>query len=395
MGDDLHSARSDPGERLRESMRCTWISVAVNLAMTVAQIVVGWLAHSQSLVAHGLHSFSDLLSDFLVLYASREGSNPADEGHPYGHARFETAATLILGFSLTTIGAGILWESASQMQHVETLKAVEWSAFWVAVATVVSKEALYRYLIRVAEKLRSQLLTANALHTRADAASALVVVIGIGGALVGWRFLDVLAAALMGFMILRMGAELAWGALRELIDTGLDHEQVEAIRATIADTPGVVDLHELRTRRMAHQALVDAHVQVDGRISVSEGHRIAEEVRQRVLNTHREVLDVLVHIDPEADLDVAPLGPRPPEREALMKHLSPLLHDLPPPQRIVLHYLGGQVEAEVFLDHAFFADPAALSAAENRLTERLVGHPVIRAISLNCRIAPKPGAIGS
>ena len=290
-------------ERSLEAQRATWVSVAVNLVMTVVQLVVGWLAHSQSLIAHGLHSFSDLLSDFLVIYASRQSAHPADQAHPYGHARVETAATLILGASLTLIGGGILWESGLRLQHAEVLPAIQLSALWVAIATVVSKEVLYRYLIRVAERLRSQLMIANALHTRADAASALVVVVGIGGALLGWSFLDLLAAALMGFMILRMGAELSWGALKELIDTGLDEAQVELIRQTLLQTPGVLGLHELRTRRMAHQALVDAHVQVDARISVSEGHRIAEHARARVLREHPEVLDVLVHIDPEDDLD--------------------------------------------------------------------------------------------
>jgi len=369
--------------RLGETMRATWISAGINLLMTIAQIIVGWLANSQSLIAHGLHSFSDLLSDFLVLYASRESAHPADEAHPYGHARFETAATLILGISLVLIGGGILWQSANQLQNMEALRA----AFWVAVATVVSKEALYRYLIRVAEKLRSQLLTANALHTRADAASALVVVIGIGGALLGWRFLDTVAAALMGFMILRMGGELAWGALRELIDTGLDQEQVEAIRATIGNTPGVVGLHELRTRRMAHQVLIDAHVQVDGRISVSEGHRIAEEVRRRLLDSHPEALDVLVHIDPEPDLE--PKGDQlMPNRDALLVHLAPFIADLPPPERILLHYLDGRVDAEVFLTACILPGGTAIQSAEQHIAERLQGHPYFRSVSLHCRIAP-------
>ena len=276
MAQDEQRGTTTMADRAAEAQKATWVSVAVNLVMTIAQLVVGWLAHSQSLVAHGLHSFSDLLSDFLVIYASRQSAHPADQAHPYGHARMETAATLVLGVSLVLIGGGILWESGLRLQHVESLPVVEFSALWIAIATVISKEGLYRYLIRVAERQRSQLLTANALHTRADAASALVVVVGIGGALLGWSFLDLLAAALMGFMILRMGGELAWGAIKELIDTGLDEAQVEAIRQTLLETPGVRGLHQLRTRRMAHQALVDTHVQVDSKISVSEGHRIAE-----------------------------------------------------------------------------------------------------------------------
>lgn len=381
-------APASPAERAAEAQRATWVSVAVNLVLTVAQIIIGWLAHSQSLVAHGVHSFSDLLSDFLVIYASRQSAHPADQQHPYGHARVETAATLVLGASLTLIGGGILWQSGLRLQHIEVLPAVEFSAFWAAVATVIAKEGLYRYLIRLAERQRSQLLTANALHTRADAASALVVVVGIGGALLGWSFLDLLAAALMGFMILRMGAQLAWGAIKELIDTGLDAVQVEAIRKSLQATPGVIDLHQLRTRRMAHQVLVDAHVQVDARISVSEGHRIAESARARVLREHPAVLDVLVHIDPEDDLDPDVAVFRLPGRDALLTELTPVLSELPAPEKVVLHYLNGGVEIEVFLDHAFFENGDALRRAELQVAERLKSHPSIRAVSLNCLVAP-------
>ena len=388
MGLEQHPPLATPLERSAEAQKATWVSVAVNLVMTIAQLIIGWLAHSQSLVAHGLHSFFDLLSDFLVIYASRQSAHPADQAHPYGHARVETAATLALGTSLVLIGGGILWESGMRLQHIETLPTVELAAFWVAIATVISKEALYHYLIHVARKLRSQLLIGNALHTRADAASALVVVVGIGGALMGWSFLDLLAAALMGFMILHMGAGLARGAIKELIDTGLDKAQVEAIRKTLLATPGVRDLHELRTRRMAHQALVDTHVQVDSRISVSEGHRIAESARARVLREHPDVLDVLVHIDPEDDMDPDTYATRLPGRDALLGEIQPLLAGLPEPEKIVLHYLKGQIEAEVFYSYALFENGEALRQAEEALAGRLKAHPSIRRISVNCLVAP-------
>lgn len=384
-----HFPQATSAERAGEAQKATWVSVAVNLVMTVVQIVVGWLAHSQSLLAHGLHSFSDLLSDFLVIWASRQSAHPADESHPYGHARVETAATLALGTSLVLIGGGILWESGLRLQHVETLQAVQMSAFWIAVATVLAKEALYRYLIRVAERLRSQMLIANALHTRADAASALVVVVGIGGALLGWSFLDLLAAALMGFMILHMGAGLAWGAIKELVDTGLDQAQVDAIGQSLRSTPGVLGLHALRTRRMAHQALVDAHVQVDPRISVSEGHRIAESARARVLREHPEVLDVLVHIDPEDDVDPDLTVASLPERATVVEDLKRVLADLPAPQKVVLHYLSAGMEVEVFINHGSFENGEALQQAESVIAERLKAYPAIRSLSLNCRIAPK------
>lgn len=288
-------------ERLAAAQRATWASVVVNLLLTIIQLIVGWVAHSQSLIAHGLHSFSDLLSDFLVLWANHQGAHPADAAHPYGHARIETAATLVLGISLTLVGAGILLTAAQQLQVMSEVPPVESLALWIALLTLAAKEGLFHYLKAVAERVHSAVMMANAWHTRADAASALVVAVGIGGSLLGWSFLDLLAAVLVGFMILKMGVEFAWEAMRELVDTGLSEEDVAAIRTTLAETPGVEGLHDLRTRRMAHRVLVDVHLQVDGNITVRDGHEIGEAARHRVLGMHPQVIDVLIHLDAEND----------------------------------------------------------------------------------------------
>jgi hypothetical protein len=210
------------------------------------------------------------------------------------------------------------------------------------------------------------------------------VAAGVGGSLLGFPFADAAAAIIVGGMIVKAGVGFAWEALRELIDTGLSAEEVARIKATIADTPGVVDLHELRTRRMAHQVLVDAHIQVDGRISVSEGHLIAETARAGVLRDHPEVLDVLVHVDAEADLDHSPKTRELPERAVLIAHLRQLLGDeLPEPERVVLHYLGNGVEAEVTVD------AAAAASCQRRLSERLPDDPWFAAVTLLQRVAPK------
>ncbi|WP_234084258.1 cation diffusion facilitator family transporter [Azonexus sp. R2A61] len=370
--------------RDREAQKATWVSVAVNLAMTLLQILVGWLAHSQSLIAHGLHSFSDLLSDFLVLWASRQGAQPADRTHPYGHARVETAATLALGLSLAAIGGGILWESGWRLQAGGELPVIAWSAMWVAVATVLVKEGLYHYLIAAARRLRSQLLTANAMHTRADAASALVVVVGIGGALAGWDFLDLLAAAVMGFMILRMGVVLAWGAIQELIDTALDDSQVDAILGSLQSAPGVRGLHGLRTRRMAGQALVDVHLQVDPRISVSEAHRIGELARRQVLAEHPEVLDVLVHIDPEDDGTGLSRPDEMPDRAEVLAALAPVLQDGLRLDRLQLHYLAGGVDVDLALLCPPAIELARLAAIEGHARQALSGLRGVREVKVAC-----------
>ncbi|HQT26002.1 MAG TPA: cation diffusion facilitator family transporter, partial [Burkholderiales bacterium] len=286
--------------RYHAARKSTLISIAVNVVLTVLQILAGFFGHSQGLMADGLHSFSDLLSDFLVLIANRHGTRGADEDHPYGHARIETATTLILGILMGVMGLALLYAAGSRLQHPHLVQQVHLMALWVALTTLAAKELLFRYMIAVAKRVRSQMLVANAWHSRSDAASSLVVSVGIAGNLAGYTFFDLMAAALVAFMIVRMGWQLGYEAFSELVDTGLSEEDVAEIRATLDSTPGVKGLHELRTRKMGNQALVDAHIMVDPRISVSEGHFIAESARSRVLQ-HHDVLNVMVHVDPEDD----------------------------------------------------------------------------------------------
>ena len=380
--------QSKDSERFAEGQRITWVSVAVNIVLTAMQLVVGFVAHSQSLIADAMHTLSDIVADAFVLFANRKGAEAADADHPYGHGRFETAASLVLGLLLAGTGAGILISAAGRLQDIGSAPPVGVAAMWAAIFTLAAKEGLFRYMLAKAERLRSPMLVANAWHARADALSSLVVAAGIAGALIGFNFADAVAAIIVGAMIVRAGSKFAWAAIRELIDTGLSAEEVDAIRHTIASTSGVLSMHELRTRRMAHQVLVDAHVQVNPRISVSEGHRVAESARQRVLENHPEVLDVLVHVDAENDL-LGNAAIQLPERAALLAHLRELLGANPPEfEQTTLHYLGNRVEAEVFLPPGF-ADAAGIAAIRQRVDAALPDDPWFVAIRLNQRIAPK------
>ena len=339
-------------ERFAAAQKSTWVSIIINVILTSCQVAGGFFAHSQALMADGLHSLSDLFSDVLVLYANRHGNRHADADHPYGHARFETAATLILGTFLAVLGVVLLVTAAMRLQHPEALRAVSPLALAVGVVALVAKEGMFRYMLAVAKRVRSQMLVANAWHARSDAASSLVVIVGVAGNLLGYTFFDLLAAAVVGVMIAHMGGKLAFEAMAELIDTGLDAEEVEAIRQTLLNVHGVQGLHELRTRKMADNALVDAHIMVDPRISVSEGHYIAESARHAVLKQHH-VMDVMVHVDPEDDLKAKP-NTHLPSRPVLLAHLAECLGD--PAlrnDRVVFHYLDGKVEAEIYLssDH--------------------------------------------
>jgi cation diffusion facilitator family transporter len=304
LADDAEDTEHSPAERMAAASRSTWVSVGVNLVLTIAQVVVGVLAKSQGLIADGIHSLSDLVADFVVLLASHHSKKDADADHPYGHQRFETAASLILGSLLLVVGVGMLWSAARKLEAPETVQTVHIMALWVAGGALIAKELLFRYMLSVAKRVKSSMLVANAWHARSDAASSLVVGVGIIGNLAGYPILDPIAALIVGFMVTRMGWGFSWDALHDLMDRAVDEQEVQAIRATLLETPGVSDVHDVRTRKMGDMIVVDAHIEVDANISVEAGHDIAVEARQRVLQRHR-VLNLMTHVDPwhRPDLD--------------------------------------------------------------------------------------------
>jgi cation diffusion facilitator family transporter len=283
--------------RHRAGRRSTLVSVAVNIVLTTVQAVAGVISGSQALIADAAHSLSDLLSDFVVLAAAWQSRKDPDADHQYGHLRFETAASLALGGLLLAVGAGMLWTALGKLQHPGGAQPVQPVALWVALAALVGKELLFRYMLAVARRVRSGMLVANAWHARSDAASSLVVALGIGGNLLGYHILDPVAAIVVGLMVARMGLRFGWDALNDLMDRAADEEIVEAIRATMLDTPGVLGLHDLRTRKMGDQVLVDVHLEIDATLTVAQGHAIAVEARRRTLE-HHHVLNVMTHVDP-------------------------------------------------------------------------------------------------
>jgi cation diffusion facilitator family transporter len=368
--------------RFAAARKSTWISILINLLLTIMQVLAGFFGKSQSLMADGMHSLADLISDVLVLFANRHGNKHADADHPYGHARIETAASLILGVSLAALGIVLLIAAGMRLQHPEQVQAVHPFTLWVALIALAAKEGMFRYMLAVAQRVRSQMLVANAWHARSDAASSLVVIVGIVGNLLGYTFLDLVAAAVVGVMIAHMGGKFALDALSELIDTGLSEEEVRAIRNTLKAVPGVVGLHDLRTRKMADNALVDAHIIVDPKISVSEGHYIAEAARIAVLKRHH-VMDVMVHIDSEDDAKARP-SLKLPQRHLLLAHLKDRLgEELPISTRVVLHYLEGKVDAEIL-----FCSPVDLATLQQKCTEITSSDTYFRTINLYQNTAP-------
>ncbi len=310
--EDSEDPKHTSADRRAAAARSTWISVWVNILLTMTQIGVGIAAKSQALVADGIHSLSDLVADFVVLLANRHSQKDADEDHPYGHQRFETAASLVLGMMLLGVGVGMLWSAFRKLEDPESVQQVHVIALWVAISALIAKETLFRYMLRVAKNVKSSMLVANAWHARSDAASSLVVSIGIIGNLSGFPILDPIAALIVGFLVVKMGWTFGWDALHDLMDRSIDEQEVAAIRQTLVETPGVINVHDVRTRKMGDMIIVDAHLEVDATITVEAGHDIAVLARDRVLMRHR-VLNLMTHIDPW----------RRPDRD----------HDAPPPQQ--------------------------------------------------------------
>ncbi|KWN78628.1 cation diffusion facilitator family transporter [Burkholderia ubonensis] len=354
------------GEKHAVARKSTLVSIVLNVVLATFQIVVGTIAHSQALIADGIHSISDLISDFVVLVANRHSGAMPDADHNYGHSRYETVASLFLGGILIAVGIGMLWRAGDRLVHLEDIPPVHFSALIVAVTVLVSKEALFRYMLREAQRVRSAMLVANAWHARSDAASSLVVAIGIVGSLAGVRLLDPIAAAIVGFMVARMGWTFGYDALQDLSDRALDETDTAEIRALLAATPGVRDVHDLRTRKMGDSALVDAHILVDPMISVSEGHYIAETARARVLSDRR-VLDALIHVDPENDAARRPALALPPRGEIAARLEAELTRRGLRADTVNLHYLSTGLEIDVTLA----ADPHASADADAALAERL------------------------
>jgi cation diffusion facilitator family transporter len=335
-------------EKHQVARKSTFVSIVLNMVLMALQIVIGVIAHSQALVADGVHSLADLVSDFVVLVANRHSGAEPDADHNYGHSRYETVASLFLGALLIAVGVGMLWRAGTRLADLQNIPAVHISALVVAVLVLVSKEALFRYMLREAQRVRSAMLIANAWHARSDAASSLVVALGIIGSLAGVRLLDPIAAAIVGFMVARMGWTFGWDALQDLSDRALDDAATADVRKLLMSTSGVRDVHELRTRKMGDFALVDAHILVDPLISVSEGHYIAESARSRVLTDSR-VLDALIHVDPENDALARPPVNLPPRERVVAEVEAALAEHGERAAGVTIHYLSTGLDVDVTL----------------------------------------------
>ncbi|HUV20944.1 MAG TPA: cation diffusion facilitator family transporter, partial [Gammaproteobacteria bacterium] len=302
-------------------------------------------------LADGFHTLSDLSTDFIVLYASRRSSRAADKDHPYGHGRIETMASMVLGAILGMVGVGIGIRGVESVMSPSTSNPEVITIFFAGLA-IVAKEGLYHYTRRAAAATHSSMLEANAWHHRSDALSSIVVVIGISAQLLGIPYMDAAAAIIVACMIAWMGLRLSRKALNELIDTSLDRELIGEVRAAMQDNSSVIGVHNLRSRSMGGLGYLDAHIEVDSNLTVSEAHYIAHRIEHQVKQRFPKIIDVQIHIDPLDDKIRDSVLARLPERQTIEQDLVQAWEGIAESEQILqtkLHYLDRLIEIDLVL----------------------------------------------
>jgi cation diffusion facilitator family transporter len=293
-----HSAH-DITDREQRVRRVTWIGLGLNLFLCALKFAAGFFGKSQALIADAIHSLSDTTSDIAVIAGSHYWSRPPDESHPYGHRRLETLVSIFIGIMLFAAGAGIGWEAITSL-HNKQGSQPGWIALVAAFVSMVSKEIIYRWTAAAGRRVKSSALAANAWHHRTDAISSLPVFVAVGGALIfpGWSFLDHVGAAFVSIFILHAAAKIVWPGVSELIDAGVPEEIRANIKTCALKSSGVLDAHAIRTRYISTSIQIDLHIVVDGSMTVREGHAIADDVRDCLVDQIPDVVDVIVHVDP-------------------------------------------------------------------------------------------------
>lgn len=378
-------------ERSAVVRNISFLGALVNTLLGISKVVVGTLAHSHALFADGIHSFADLLTDALVIFAARWGGQVADEDHPYGHGRIETVAAVVMAVLLTFVGI-VLILNAVDAFSAPTHEVPTSLAVIMAVLAILVKEGLFHYTRYIAVKVHSDLLKASAWHHRSDAASSGVVLLGvIASSWFSVDYIDSFAAVVVGMLIIKMGWDIGWRGLQELIDTAVDTKTLAKLEETITQVPGVMELHDLRTRYVANKIFLDVHILVNEKMSVSEGHFISERVHHALYEAFPLLEDVVVHVDPEDD-HLTPIWNLShdilPDRQTLLSHMASVCEGLPgyslyekATTQVVLHYLDNKIDIDIHLDSDWLSteNPDVFRA---ELLAALKNIPVIRDVRL-------------
>lgn len=291
--------------RERGIYKVTMIGSIVNFLLLVFKFVAGFMGHSAAMLADAVHSLSDFVTDLVVIVFVRISNKPQDKTHDYGHGKYETLATAIIGLLLLVVGFGILWNGASSIyafikgQQLEEPGIV---ALIAALVSIVAKEILYQYTVIEGKKLDSQAVIANAWHHRSDALSSIGTAIGIGGAILlgeNWRVLDPVAAVIVSFFIIKVAIQLLIPCVDELLEKSLPDEVEKEIEQALLSFPGVSEPHHLRTRRIGSYYAIEVHVRMDGNITLEEAHATATAIEHKLKDIFGEGTLINIHVEPK------------------------------------------------------------------------------------------------
>lgn len=291
--------------RKKEIMKITLLGSVCNFILLVFKFVAGTLGHSSAMIADAVHSLTDFVTDIIVLLFVNISSKPKDEGHDYGHGKFETLATSIIGIVLLCVGIGLFWEGMNKIIGFyfrgETLESPGMIALVAALISIVVKEALYQYTVIVGKRQNSQAVIANAWHHRSDAFSSIGTALGIGGAILlgdNWRVLDPLAAVIVSVFIVKVAFQLVIPAINDLLEISLPKEVEEEILSVILETPAVKNPHNLRTRRIGNDFAIEVHIRVDGNTTVTRAHELMCEIEKRLRDRFGSGTHIALHVEP-------------------------------------------------------------------------------------------------
>ncbi len=291
-------------KRAKEAYSVTIIGMVLNIILTILKIIIGLMGKSSALVADGFHSLSDLGSDIAVLLGFRAAKKPRDDCHNYGHGKFETLTTIVIGLMLLGAAAGIILSALGNILNAmegQTLPKPGWITLGVVAISILTKEWMYRYTVSVGKRINSKLLIANAWHHRSDSLSSIGALIGIGGAIIldgRWRILDPLAALIVGLFIVKIAIGLIKESMEELLEKSLDDKTVDNIIKIVKGTEGVDDQHKLKTRRVGHCIAIDVHVIVNANLTVAQSHDIATNVEKNLKKKFGKETIISIHIEP-------------------------------------------------------------------------------------------------
>ena len=290
--------------REKSIYKVTWIGSIVNFLLLVFKLIAGFLGHSSALVADAVHSLSDFATDIIVIVFVKISGKPEDDDHRYGHGKYETLATALIGVALFAVGIGLLVSGATKVADVikgVVLPAPSMIALVAAAVSIVAKEILYRYTVRVGKNLNSQAVVANAWHHRSDAFSSIGTLIGIGGAILlgeKWRILDPLAAIVVSAFIIKVAADLLKPCVDELLERSLPAETEKRILDIIASFPEVSSPHHLRTRRIGNHIAIEVHLRMDGKTSLEDAHTVATNVERHLKAEFGPDTHIGIHMEP-------------------------------------------------------------------------------------------------